>query len=49
MIEFSAHYDMLILTPCIGIAYGQCANPACDESHWRINLSWIFWTVEFYL
>ena len=44
--HFETHWDMLVLTPAIGITAGHCEDPECHESHWRVNLTWLFWTVE---
>lgn len=42
--NFETHLDMLVITPALGVTAGFCENTHCPITHWRVSLSWIFWT-----
>ncbi len=48
IITFEQHWDMLVLTPSVAFQRGECDDSCCDERHWRINCSFLFWSVEFF-
>jgi len=46
MWNFEFHLDMLMITPALGVAAGFCEDRNCPVTHWRVALTWIFWTLS---
>lgn len=47
--DFEQHPDMLLITPAIGLTAGECDDPICDAKHWRLSITWLVWSLHFYL
>jgi hypothetical protein len=46
MLDLEYHPEMLLITPALGITYGDCAEPGCAATHWRVSFGWLVWSIH---
>lgn len=44
MAFLEAHFNELVLLPSFSIGFGECENPTCGRTHWRLEARWLFWS-----
>lgn len=48
-IEFAHHPDECALIPTAIIIHGVCGDPQCGEEHWMIRVTFLVWSIHFWL
>lgn len=45
--ETETHPDLFFVLPTVAVTQGQCSDPQCGTTHWRLSLGWFIWSVHF--
>lgn len=47
--DLETHDDTFVITPAFILQVARCEDPACEENHGCIRISWFIWTFTAYL
>jgi hypothetical protein len=47
--EFEFHDDTFFILPLLLLQSGDCEDPQCEKSHYRLCVGWLFWSVNLIL